>query len=911
MKQCKAAEKSSLKSQLLKSHGILLFISLIVLVSNLFVFYWNKHELNKILNTDFPITHLSKDLRYSVHESIENLHGWLGNGKSGHKDKHEKIWSERIIPELNEIQLIIDGQKQYKLSQEVRTLKSKIFHLKDWQWRIYDVYETPGNMPNKMFFKVRLQTINKKIDSLTLNLINDLSERNVAPKIMWFLTKFNHDFNESVAQLKNYTVTGSKAQLMLNRNNLIVAKKQIERTSDLLHELTFSQKGMLSQLIKQFNLYYKLEAKLDGSRGMGLYNSLTMLWMNEEINPLIHSIDESFSYIVKKESENLSNSYDNLQYGLNVSIYFIMVSIAMLCLLSWKLAYYSARKILSPINSLIDATRQLAYGKLDSDIAVTNNNEIGELTDSFNKMRTQRLLAEKRVKSVIEMAVDAILTINFDGIVTSCNASAMAMFGYEEHELIGQNISIIIPEPHRSNHDAYLKKYMLTHVKKIIGRSRELTAVRKSGEIFPVQLSVSENVVNNEHFFTGIIRDLTESHQQAKKAEDMSKQLIHAQKLESIGQLAGGIAHEFNNILHVISGLSELINKQLLSAKLNTEHEERIRKAISRASILTSKLLNFSHKKNTVNKAFQPNACVDEALQLFGQTINKKLSLYSHYNKFVSLIDGDEDQITQIILNLCINASDAMNDYGAIYVATDQVHFSSQADLPSPQLHAGDYVTISIRDTGCGMSDEQLERIFEPFYTTKPVGKGTGLGLSVVYGILSDHNAVALVESVIDGGTTFTLYFPTSKFSAVPLEKAPASSKQAITSAEDFTILVVDDEEGIRGILGIYLSELHFNVIFATNGVEAVKCMSNRDNKIDLICMDMTMPEMSGFKAYEEILKICPDSKVIFMSGYSDDVIADDLMNSPNVCFIKKPFEFEQLDHAIAILLKLDDDISS
>jgi len=393
-----------------------------------------------------------------------------------------------------------------------------------------------------------------------------------------------------------------------------------------------------------------------------------------------------------------------------------------------------------------------------------------------------------------------------------------------------------------------------------------------------------------------VLRDVTA----AKLTE---KQLIHAQKMEAVGTLAGGIAHDFNNLLQAIQGYTQL----LLLHKPKKDPEigklRKIEKAANSAGELTRQLLTFSSKIESRLRPLDLNVEVKKVQKLLKRTIPKMIDIELCLDDNLKIIDADPVQIEQVLMNLAVNARDSMPEDGKLIINTANVSLFEEDTRSHPEAKPGDYVLLTVSDTGHGMDKETLEHIFEPFFTTKGTGKGTGLGLSMVYGLVKNHNGHIECYSEPGNGTTFKLYFPEVK---KVVDKDPHRQKSASPLGGSEIILMVDDEKYIRDIGEEVLSKFGYTVITASNGESALKIYREKQAEISLIILDLIMPGMGGRRCFEEILKVNPSAKVVIASGYAADGLSKEALAAGVRNFVGKPYDFNQMLEVVRKVL--DDD---
>lgn len=383
-----------------------------------------------------------------------------------------------------------------------------------------------------------------------------------------------------------------------------------------------------------------------------------------------------------------------------------------------------------------------------------------------------------------------------------------------------------------------------------------------------------------------------------REQEVLQAQIGHAQKMEAIGQLAGGVAHDFNNVLAGIHGAAEVLAIKIGDNKELRRYSEIILQACERASHLTSQLLVMARDKDKDFHCFKLNGCVEETVCLLEHALNKKIRIEMALEAKEDGIRGDVDLVQNLLLNLGFNARDAMPDGGVLHISTRNCDLK-KGDLTASWLKVkpGNYVELCVADTGCGIAKELQPKIFEPFFTTKDIGKGTGLGLPAVYGIAREHKAALTVDSEAGQGSMFKVYFPVEEYHAESVGKAPEAGRLKAK------ILVVDDEAMLRELLGEILQLAGAEVVCAENGKQAVEIYQSQKN-FDAVMLDVIMPEMSGTDVYYKLLDFNPDLKAVFMSGYTkDEVVTELVKRNPHLAFIDKPYKAAEVVKKMGLLL--------
>ncbi len=501
----------------------------------------------------------------------------------------------------------------------------------------------------------------------------------------------------------------------------------------------------------------------------------------------------------------------------------------------------------------------------------------------------QDLISDNRFLVVPETMVDGLIVIDITGIIHYVNPACTTLFKYEREQLIGQNVKMLMPSPFREEHDSYLARHRRTGVKRIIGIGRELKGRKSDGTIFPMYLSVGQAKAGDEDIFVGIIYDLTEK----KRAEEV---ILHHQKMDAIGQLTGGIAHDFNNILSVISGNLEMVAAHDLPPAARRAIA-RAQDAAVRAARITQRLLAFARKQPLNKQPVDLNKALADMSELLQRTIGEAVDIRMRLTRDLGTVDTDIDQFETAILNLVVNSRDAMPSGGVITIETEGVQFHDEPGSPQ-EAAPGDYIRVSVSDTGVGMSPEVRARAIEPFYTTKEVGAGTGLGLSMVYGFMKQIGGHAQLYSEPGRGTRVSLFFPVSGKNKSP--KFGMDDTSTPTGAGE-TILVVEDDPDVRLMTVSRLESLGYHVKVAVDGPGALEVVrANPDIALGLL--DIVMPGgMDGYALADEIEKIS-SMKLILTSGYSPRM-ANEAARKPRP-FLPKPSSRVQLAQLVRAVLE-------
>jgi len=513
-----------------------------------------------------------------------------------------------------------------------------------------------------------------------------------------------------------------------------------------------------------------------------------------------------------------------------------------------------------------------------------------------------------RERAVLDAALDCIVTMDHEGRILDFNPAAERTFGYRREEVVGRLLGeTIVPPSLRQRHREGLERYLAGNEPAIIGKRLELTGLRADGTEFPLEVLVARGDVAGRPFFAGYLRDLSEQKRSAEEQASLEDQLRQAQKMDAIGRLAGGIAHDFNNMLTVIGGESELLLAAMEEDDPHRDDVERIRETSERAAALTRQLLAFSRQQAIKPQLIDLNNAVEDVVPMLRRVIGEDVELVTHLEPELAEIHADPGQIDQVILNLAVNARDAMPAGGTLTVETasadvDRDYATRHASIP---VDPGSYVVLAITDTGSGMDAETQSRIFEPFFTTKGPTEGTGLGLSTVYGIARQTGGFVWVYSEPEHGATFKVYLPLAKAGQLRPDPAAQEPSAALAPGSE-TILLVEDSETVRAVVRRILGAQGYDVIEAADADEALAAHDTRRGEIQLLISDIVMPGASGVELSERLLAREPAIRTLFMSGYSESTAGGVAAIPTGAGFIQKPFTPDALAKEVRQILDAD-----
>ncbi|MEA3216984.1 MAG: hypothetical protein QOJ19_3140, partial [Acidimicrobiia bacterium] len=550
--------------------------------------------------------------------------------------------------------------------------------------------------------------------------------------------------------------------------------------------------------------------------------------------------------------------------------------------------------------SLIDVAVTVAPVRDASGVitgAAVVSRDVTNALAAINDLRS----SEARKSAILRSALDCVVTIDGIGRIVEFNPAAERTFGYRREDVLGRSLAeLVIPPAMREAHNAGLARYLSSGEAPILGQRLELTAQRADGTEFPVEVAITQVELDGPPLFTGYLRDLTEQKKAEVAREALERRLDQSQRLEGLGQLAGGVAHDFNNLLAVIRNYADFIAEDTADNPAVHSDALEIRAAAERGARLTRQLLIFGRRETIQPQLLNLDTVIADLHNLLSRSIGEHVRLVVPPSNGLPLppIMADHGQIEQVLVNLALNARDAMPTGGTLTIETDVVMLDQDHARIRPGVDPGWYVQLSVSDTGTGMSPEVVAKAFEPFFTTKPKGQGTGLGLATVYGIVSGAGGTISVYSEEGMGTTVRVYLPAAEGTPTD-EVGPVAGDRLQGRGE--TILVVEDEAPMREVTTRILRRNGYRVLEASGGPEAVTMAASQPAQ--LLLTDVVMPVMSGRDVANAIARHNTQMPVIFMSGYSEGVLGPHHALDDGVTLVQKPFDERTLLEKVRTVL--------
>ncbi len=484
--------------------------------------------------------------------------------------------------------------------------------------------------------------------------------------------------------------------------------------------------------------------------------------------------------------------------------------------------------------------------------------------------------------AIIDSAMDAIITVDENQTVVMFNRAAQRVFGVDLTDAIGAPLEKFIPERFRSGHSRHVENFGKTgKTERAMGRLGTIFGLRSDGREFPIEASISIATFGGRSYYTVILRDISEKSR-------LEAQLLQAQKMESIGRLAGGVAHDFNNLLMAIFNYLALATRKLEPDHPARAHLASVQEVADRAATLTRQLLAFARKQTLGSRVVNPREIISNVEPILRRMIGEDLALRTVLAPDTGNVMADPSQLEQVLMNLAVNARDAMPKGGSLTIESANVMLDEAYCQPRIGATVGENVMIAVTDSGVGMSPEVLARLFEPFFTTKEPGKGTGLGLATCHGIISQHGGHIAVYSEPGRGTSFKIFLPRVAEKTASAVTPKAADAPGPVGTE--TILLAEDSKMIADLATAALREAGYTVLQAANGARALEMARAHVGPIHLLVTDVVMPEMSGSDLAEAMATLRPKTKVIYMSGYTEETVERHGVPGDGAHFIAKPF---------------------
>ncbi len=694
----------------------------------------------------------------------------------------------------------------------------------------------------------------------------------------------------------------------------IIISDGIRTLREYMHQvsnqsLTLKERHMLAKIDTTFSEYSALvERVVNNYARLDELNIQITIDLFHEKNKHLITLLQNFNSI---ETRVMYDSWDFTRSKIHTIQILILTLSGIALILGVLLGAVSTRMITVPVGRLRDTLEEYGSGNFDVRADIVRNDEIGYLAERFNVMldliekyakelqyvnqdlmkKNEELDQNRRQLQVLtDTTPDAVFSCTPDGCIVNVNRTCLEMFGYSREEMLTLNAYKLCGEESlrgviEEKIDQAFRGYSLNF---------EWLCMKKNNEELSVIARLRKMQIGEDIYILAVVTDITEQKRGEDEKKKLQAQLLHAQKMEAVGTLAGGVAHDFNNVLQAVSGYVQLLLMRKGEEDPDLNYLNQIDKSIQRAAKLIRQLLIFSRKVESKLEPVDLNHEVVNVHKLLMKIIPKMVDIELHLAGGGKAVNADPIQLEQIIMNLAVNARDAMPDGGKFIIETENVVLDENYCKAHLGSIPGEYVLLAVSDTGCGMDRETLKHIFEPFYTTKETGQGTGLGLAMVYGIVKDHGGYIMCYSEPGQGTTFKIYLPVLKGEGEGIEREREHEDVYDIRSGDETVLLVDDEEDILEIGCDILGKYGYTTIKADSGERALEVYGREGDRIDLLILDLGMPGMGGYKCLQELLEIDPEIKVIIASGYSANGRAEETLKNASG-FIGKPYRLAEM----------------
>ncbi len=612
----------------------------------------------------------------------------------------------------------------------------------------------------------------------------------------------------------------------------------------------------------------------------------------------------SVEILLRQQSAFLSGQQDLIQPVSGILLFSDnawLVVLAISLLLS-IISYMISNRIAFIIDELIVGISKAGGGNYNHRINSNGSDEVGQLVISYNRMLDNMLSGSQEIKeqlenytTILDNAVEGIISINDRGVIQTYNQSAENIFGFPVDDILGKNITKLVPEKISTSVDQEIEQnFIADNLESNL--PREVIGIRKSGQNFPIELSVSESTINNTLVFTGIIRDISERKESDLKQKKLETQLRKLQKQNSLESLSGGIAHDFNNILGPVLGYADMaIAESEPGSKLHG-YLNNILRGAHRARELVSRIMSYSHQTEKSGEHIHLSTVVEESIQLLKSSLPSDHQIETFLNARNDTVLGESAQLTQVLVALVTNASQAIgNKAGTLSIRLDNIHPDEHLLARSGHLTAGEYVCLRIEDTGEGMDTLTRAKIFEPFFSTRNKSDCSGLGLSVTYGIISSFGGDILVDSEPDKGCIFSIYLP-----SIEMDVSEENKNENNKPASDELILYVDDDRDVAKLGKEMLETLGYDVTISTKSEEALEIFRADPEDFDLVITDQSMPVLTGTQLARELKRVRKDIPVILVSGFSASILSRELADSGIEQCIAKPIVIDELAQVVS-----------
>ncbi len=927
-----------LARQLLKSHLAVTLIGLGMLGIALASTFILRSQVIQLADESGPLSQASLRVLAGVQHSIAALGSWVNLGDQRFLREWQTAWNEEIEPALASLKGQRELQKPGEQARFVE-LSTLLADLKESQWWVKDVARTPGNQPARVTYLIEVQPLATVIDNLLMALLErekDHSDGQERRDLLVHFAQLQRLFIFTQLQLRQVLGEDGLDYIRRFRDSWQATRAVVDAIDQQRTLLTPEQVDLLQQLQANLQAFAALADKLIQQRSAATWN-MARYWMEQEAAPLAGRAIDLTAAIAKAATLAMDQGALAAGFTSALTVWLLVLLIVIMLIVARAVAHRSARALAQPLAALSLAARELAAGRLTADIPVERTDELGDLIRSFNSMRasmqqaqaalreanasleqrvaqrtaeleqanvtlTQEIAerkqaegalreSEARMRAIGNAVPDLLCELDEDGRYIEVLTGQDRLYRSNTAALKGKLLSEVHPPEMAGYFLGIIRRALATRQIQVAEYELEFAAGRRWFESHTAPL---EAPPGSKPAVVVIARDIT----QRRATEARLRQV---QKMETIGHLTGGVAHDFNNLLAIVLGNLELLNEQLAGNQSLQDLVQRAVAAAERGATLTQRLLAYSRQQPLQAQPTDLNKLVKGILDLLQRTLGETIQIRTDLANDLWLALVDAGQFENALLNLALNARDAMPDGGALSIETANTWLDADYAATHEDIRPGLYVMLVVSDNGVGMSRAVVEHAFEPFFTTKPVGKGSGLGLSMVYGLMKQSGGHVSIYSEEGQGTTVRLYLPQVQTEAVASRgEQPTEPVQKSKAA---TLMVVEDDAQVRKLAVNMLHSLGYQTVEAGDAWTALRLLAERP-EVDLLFTDVVLPGgMSGADLVHEARKSRPDLKVLFTSGYTEHALIHNGQVQDGVELLPKPYRKASLAKKVRAML--------
>jgi PAS domain S-box-containing protein len=890
-----AATGGSIHGELIRSHQSIAFIGLGMLVVSLLATFWLRSHSTRLALLRGPTLSNSALASEGLQRSLAGLRGWMVLREPSFKQERIFAWEQEIWPALANLEALrADGSDEF--GEQLEVLRRIFTDLNEWQWWIEDIAQTPGNEPARVLYDRDVGPMEIRMLQGIRSLIDDeMQAAETRKNLLGAMDDLRLAVMEVEVATARFLRNGRINDENTIRHELRLAVQLVGDLAARKDELSVHQLEIMSWLEAEVVAYHSSLDRVISKRKRADWNLAKHL-MAHQAHPLSKEASTLLTELSREQNQRMQNDAAEVVHISNVALLVLVVLILVMAVSARVLSKRKADQITGPLTALAGAATAFARGELTTDLPISRDDEVGQLTRSFNTMRTSLEESNTNLQEKEEhlrAVVTSIITIDTEGTIRSFNLAAEEIFGYRVNEVLGQNVSMLMPDPYHSEHDDYIHNYLDGGVAKVIGVGREVVGRRKDGSEFPMDLAVSEMSIGDTRMFAGIIRDITERKQ---AEEDLRLALERAEQANlAKSQFLANMSHELRTPLNAVIGYSEMLMESAEDDDRDQDAEDskRIEAAGKHLLTLINEILDLSKVEAGQIELHLEDIDIIEMIKSVQETVGPLMS--KNENRFVlelgediGTMNADLTRVRQVLFNLLSNAAKFTHE-GTITLTVER---EKRPD--------NEWLAFHVADTGIGMTSVQLSKVFDPFQqadssTTREYG-GTGLGLTICREFCQLMGGDITVESEAGRGSVFTTRLPAevrSQGAETLADGAVAETSSPDPDADDAeTILVIDDDPSSRNLIERTLAGAGYRVLTAAGGEEGLALA--REQRPILITLDVMMPSMDGWSVLAALKEdpLLRDIPVIMNTMVQDENLGFSLGAAD---YLTKPMERDRL----------------